>query len=116
MTAGKRARLLLAIGLAAVVVAAVVIAAIGPRSSDGPRAVAPRPAPGVAKTWVPAYMSNDLHYTAAEAVQLARGADLVAGVAASFRPYAAMMRTANPDLTLLAYENATFITPGAAGQ
>ena len=66
-----------------------------------------RPPRNVALTWAPLYMSDDHAYTRAEALALARRFDLVSAMPYGLRDHSAAMRAANPDLTLLAYSNAT---------
>ncbi|WP_372728605.1 putative glycoside hydrolase [Nocardioides sp.] len=71
------------------------------------RAGAPAAQQRVALTWAPTYMSNDHDYSRREALRVARKFDLVAGMPIAFQEHQKAMRSANPDLTLLAYANAT---------
>ena len=87
-----------------------------PRLADAAAADAsPRlPADNVALTWAPLYMSNDHVYTREEALALARRFDLVSGMPYGLRDHSAAMKAANPDLTLLAYSNATLASANTA--
>ncbi|WP_372729013.1 putative glycoside hydrolase [Nocardioides sp.] len=79
------------------------VVASAPSNAGG----APERPGGVALTWAPTYMSNDHSYTRARAVEVAREFDLVAGMPIAFQHHVDAMRAANPDLTLIAYANAT---------
>ncbi len=68
----------------------------------------------VALTWAPLYMSNDHTYTRAEALDLARRFDLVSAMPYGLKDHSAAMREVNPDLTLLAYSNATLASASTA--
>jgi hypothetical protein len=76
---------------------------------------APEPPGGVALTWAPTYMSSDHDYTSSEAVSLAKTHDLIVGMPIAFENDVAVMRQANPDLTLLSYANAMFLDGSGAG-
>ena len=65
----------------------------------------------VALTWAPLYMSNDHEYTRAQALHLARKFDLISSMPYGLMQHSAAMRSANRDLTLLAYSNATLASP-----
>src|SRR3712207_9558093 len=58
-------------------------------------------------------MSSQHSYTEAEAVALARQFDLIAAMPVAFKGEVGAMRAANPDLTVIAYANATFLSGGA---
>ena len=58
-------------------------------------------------------MSDNHHYSRAEALELARDHDLVAAMPFAFAEDSDAMRAANPNLDLLAYANATLATEEA---
>ena len=91
-------------------------AAPAPRlGAAAPAEASPRlPAENVALTWAPLYMSNDHAYTRTEALELARRFDLVSAMPQGLRDHSSAMREANPDLTLLAYSNATLASAATA--
>ncbi len=77
---------------------------------------APVPPGGVALTWTPEYMSDNHHYSRAEALDLSRQHDLVAAMPYAFKDHSDAMRSANPDVSLLAYANATLATDEATAE
>ena len=86
-----------------------------PHAPDAPGVAVPRLDPeNVALTWAPLYMSNDHAYTREEALALARRFDLVSAMPHGMREHSAAMREVNPDLTLLAYSNATLASAATA--
>ena len=76
----------------------------GPAAAD---ATAPRLPGGVALTWSPTYMSGSHDYSVTDARTLARDNDLVVGMPVALGRHRSAMRAVNPDLSLLAYANAT---------
>jgi len=68
----------------------------------------PKPG-GVALSWAPAHMSDNFDYTRARAIRIAKKHDLVTAPPVAFADHARAMRRANPDLTILAYENGTLV-------
>ena len=109
-TAARLGALALSLGLGVGMAAAVP----APASADSVAYAGRQPAlPGgnVALTWAPLYMSNDHEYSRAESERLARRFDLVAAVPFGLADHSAAMRRVNPDLTLLAYSNATLGAP-----
>jgi len=106
-SAGRLGALALSLGLGVTMASAVS----APAAADEPVAYAGRqpalPGGNVALTWAPLYMSNHHEYTRAESLRLAKRFDLVAAVPFGLADHSAAMRQANPDLTLLAYSNAT---------
>src|SRR4051812_23719550 len=70
----------------------------------------------VALTWAPEYMSPTHQFTQAQAVAIAQRFDTVAAMPVAFQNYVGAMRTANPNLELLAYSNAMYASkPEYAG-
>ncbi len=107
--------LALGVGLASFPSQAGAAAPAAPRGAATPASASPTlPAENVALTWAPLYMSDDHAYTRAEALALARRFDLVSAMPYGLRDHSAAMRAANPDLTLLAYSNATLASAGTA--
>ena len=89
------------------------LAFAAPPSTAASEPGAPARPGGVALTWTPEYMSDNHHYSRAEAVELARKNDLVAAMPFAFAEHSDAMRAANPKVDLLAYANATLATEGA---
>ena len=96
-------------GLVATSVLALNPAAASAADATNPRVAngAPVPPGGVALTWSPAYMTDSHAFTAANATTMAQKFDLVAAMPIAFNKYVTSMRQTNPDLSLLAYANAT---------
>lgn len=85
----------------AVLLAAALVAVAIPPSAQG---VTP---PGI-RTWAIENENADHSYTQAEAVEDARGFDVITALRGSYRGHVSAMRQANPDLRLLAYLNGAF--------
>lgn len=105
-SAGRLGALALSLGLGVTMASAVP----SPAAADSVAYAGRQPAlPGgnVALTWAPLYMSNFHEYSRAESERLAKRFDLVAAVPFGLADHSAAMRRVNPDLTLLAYSNAT---------
>src|SRR4051794_37092844 len=108
----------------AVVLAAVACALISPASSSASPAVEASSvgaaAPALAQrskvnlTYTPEMVASTHQYTQAEAVALAKKFDVIVAMPVSFSKYVGAMKAANPQLTLLAYSNATFASPTSA--
>lgn len=105
-SAGRLGALALSLGLGVTMAPAVPAAAAADPVAHAGRQPA-LPGGNVALTWAPLYMSNFHEYNRAESLRLARRFDLVAAVPFGLADHSAAMRQANPDLTLLAYSNAT---------
>jgi hypothetical protein len=86
--------------------------ATGAAAPVAPRVGAPSAPGGVALTWSPAYMTDSHAFTAAQAQTMARRFDLVAAMPVAFQKYSAAMRETNPNISLLAYANATLASVG----
>src|SRR4051794_12062369 len=104
------------------VLTATLVAAAAPGLSAPADALAgingrvANPTGKVTLTWTPTYMSDDHSYTADQALAMAKRFDVIAGMPIAFGSYASQMRTANANLTLLAYSNGTILgTSKAAG-
>lgn len=83
--------------------------------AESPRAALAATAPAATSTadnflklWIPEWMGSHGAYTAAEADTLARRFSLIVTMTKKLTPYVAAMKSANPDLTLSVYRNATF--------
>lgn len=91
----------------AVLAASTLTASVA--DSEPARPGAPPKPGGVALTWVPAHMSDNFDYTRARAIRIAKRHDLVTAPPVAFADHVRAMRRANPDLTILAYENGTLV-------
>ena len=103
-------------GLAAASVIAMAPGTAGVAHAAGSSRIAngaPVAPGGVALTWSPAYMTDSHAFTAADATAMAQKFDMVASMPAAFGKYSASMRQTNPDITLLAYSNATLANASA---
>ncbi|GAA4678012.1 putative glycoside hydrolase [Nocardioides nanhaiensis] len=111
-SAGRLGALALSLGLGVTMASAVSVPAEADGSSVAYAGRQPAlPGGNVALTWAPLYMANDHEYTRAESERLAKRFDLVAAVPFGLADHSAAMRRVNPDLTLLAYSNATLGDP-----
>lgn len=68
----------------------------------------PKPG-GLTLTWAPTHAAESFEYTRARAIRIARNHDLVTAPPVAFADHVDAMRRANPDLTILAYENGTLV-------
>ncbi|MDZ5621537.1 putative glycoside hydrolase [Nocardioides bizhenqiangii] len=105
----RRSRALLKRATAATVAvfAASILTAPAVGSAEPARPGAPPKPGGVALTWAPTHMSLVHDYSRARAIRIAKRHDLVTAAPAAFGDHVRAMRRANPDLTILAYENGT---------
>src|SRR5436189_4642581 len=62
----------------------------------------------VMRRFSPQYMMGAVNFTQTEAVNIAKAYDVIVALPATFAPWMAPMKAANPKLVVLAYENATF--------
>ena len=99
-------------GAAAAIVAVLAASLLTAPAADAVEPARPGAPPkpgGVALTWAPTHMADRFDYTRAGAIRIARRYDLVTAPPVAFADHVAAMRRANPDLTILAYENGTLV-------
>lgn len=77
--------------------------------SEPARPGAPPKPGGVALTWAPVHHSDNFDFTRRRAIQIAKHHDLITAPPVAFADHVRAMRRANPDLTILAYENGTLV-------
>jgi hypothetical protein len=90
------------------VLAASTLAAPVADSAPARPGAPPKPG-GVALTWAPVHMSDNFDYTRRRAIKIAKHHDLITAPPVAFADHVRAMRRANPDLTILAYENGTLV-------
>lgn len=73
-----------------------------------PTPLLPAPSGRFVRHWSPQWMSHTSSYSLGEATDIARRFDVVVSMWNVFDEHAAAMRTANPNVRLLAYLNSTF--------